>query len=318
MSKLACLFPGQGSQSVGMGKDFFEKSPVARATFEEIDAAAGRSLSELCFNGPEDELKRTINTQPTILAVSLAAWRAYEQAGGQQPDFVAGHSLGEFSALVAAGALSVEAAVKLVDKRARLMEQCPKGAMSAVIGMAGDDLEAICKEVGADQRAAGAPDTVIVANFNTHEQLVISGSPEAVHLVRDKAKAKGARVIPLPVGGAFHSPLMSEAAKEFEAELTKWTLSDAKFPIVQNVDAKAAEKADILQYKLSRQMPSAVRWTATIDYMVTQGVDTFVEIGPGKALAGMVRKIAPTAQVFNISDTATLKDTLQQMSALAK
>jgi [acyl-carrier-protein] S-malonyltransferase len=317
MSKIACLFPGQGSQSVGMGKDFYDGSDLARSTFEEIDRLAGRSLSALCFNGPEDELKRTINTQPTILAVSLAAWRCYEQAGGPQPAFVAGHSLGEFSALVAAGALSIEGAVKLVDKRARLMEECPAGAMSAVIGMAPADLEKICREASEQQRANAQPDVVIVANFNTNEQLVISGSPEAVKLAGEKAKAAGVKVIPLPVGGAFHSPLMATAAVEFEEELKRWQLNDARFPVVQNVDAQPATSAAELKAKLSRQMPSAVRWTATIEYMLEQGIRQFVEIGPGKALSGMVKKINRQAQVFNVSDRQSLEETLKALRSAA-
>lgn len=317
MSKIACLFPGQGSQSVGMGKDFHDQNPVARAAFEEIDRLAGRSLSSLCFGGPEEELKRTINTQPTILAVSLAAWRCYESAGGPKPAFAAGHSLGEISALTAAGSLSVEGAVRLVDGRARLMEECPKGAMSAVIGMAEADLEEICRTTSQEQKSKQAPDVVIIANFNTAEQLVISGNPEAVKLAGDKAKEKGAKVIPLAVGGAFHSPLMAAAAKQFEDELKRWELKEARFPIVQNVDGLPSRKGDELKDKLARQMPSAVRWTATIKYMLAQGVDTFIEIGPGRALAGIVKKIERQSRVYNVADCASLKETLDALGAKA-
>jgi [acyl-carrier-protein] S-malonyltransferase len=317
MSKIACLFPGQGAQSVGMGKDLFDKHELARKTFEQIDGIAGRSLSKLCFEGPDEELKRTINTQPTILAVSLAAWQCYKAAGGPNPSFVAGHSLGEFSALVAAEALSLEAAVRLVDKRARLMEECPKGAMTAVIGMAPADLEALCKQTSEEQKSKGEPDVVIVANFNTNEQLVISGSPEAVTAAGAKAKEKGAKVIPLPVGGAFHSPLMAEAAREFEGELKNWKLSDAKFAVVQNVDAQPATASGDLQSKLARQMPSAVKWANSVEYMLSQGVDKFIEIGPGKALAGMVKKIDRKASVFNIYDAETLEKTLAELKATA-
>jgi [acyl-carrier-protein] S-malonyltransferase len=312
MSKIACIFPGQGSQSVGMGKDLFDNQAVARSTFEEIDAVAGRSLSQLCFNGPEAELKRTVNTQPTILAVSLAAWRCYEAAGGPKPAFVAGHSLGEITALTAAGALSIEGAVRLVDKRSRLMEECPKGAMTAVMGLSAEVLEQICRETAGEQQAKGEPATVLVANFNTREQLVISGSPQAVQAVQEKVKAARGKAIPLPVGGAFHSPLMAQAAREFETELQQWTLKDARFPIIQNVDAQPADQADALKSKLSRQMPSAVRWAATIEYMLGQGVDTFIEIGPGKALTGMVKKLDKDgrARLFNIFDQQSLTDTL--------
>ncbi|MCC6981344.1 MAG: ACP S-malonyltransferase [Candidatus Melainabacteria bacterium] len=314
MSKLACIFPGQGSQTVGMGKDLAEKFPEAKKLFAEIDEIAGRSLSRLCFEGPDTELKRTVNTQPTILAVSMVAWRCYELQGGPKPAYVAGHSLGEFSALYAAGAFDMQAAVKLVDKRSQLMEACPKGAMSAVIGMAADKLEAICKEVS---DTLGAPKVVIVANFNTKEQLVVSGDPEAVAEAGARAKAGGAKVIPLPVGGAFHSPLMKSAADEFEALVKTIDVKDAVFPVVQNVDAKPETKGDALKEKLSRQMPSSVRWCETIEYMISQGVDTFVEIGPGKALSGMVKKIDRAANVFNISDAQTLDETLAALKQTA-
>ena len=307
MSKLACIFPGQGSQAVGMGKDLTEKFAEAKSMFAEIDAIAGRSLSQLCFEGPDTELKRTVNTQPTILAMSMVAWRCYELQGGPKPSFVAGHSLGEFSALYAASAFNLEAAVKLVNKRSQLMEVCPKGAMSAVIGMAAERLEQITRDVS---QALGQPKVVIVANFNTKEQLVISGDPEAVAEAGAKAKTEGAKVIPLPVGGAFHSPLMKAAADEFESLVKTIDIHDAAFSVVQNVDAKPETKGAALKVKLSRQMPSSVRWCETIEYMLSQGVDTFVEIGPGKALSGMVKKIDRQAKVFNVSDAQTLEETL--------
>ncbi len=314
MSKLACIFPGQGSQAVGMGKDLAEKFPDAKKLFGDIDEIAGRSLSQLCFDGPEDQLKRTVNTQPTILAVSMVAWHCYEQQGGPKPAFVAGHSLGEFSALFAAKAFDLKAAVKLVDKRSQLMEACPKGAMSAVIGMAADRLEVITRDVSA---TLGAPKVVIVANFNTKEQLVISGDPDAVQEAGARAKAGGAKVIPLPVGGAFHSPLMKSAADEFEALVKTIDIRDAAFPVVQNVDAKPETRGDALKEKLSRQMPSSVRWCETVEFMISQGVNTFVEIGPGKALSGMVKKIDRSANVFNIADAQTLAETLAALRQTA-
>lgn len=316
MGKLACLFPGQGSQAVGMGQDLFSNFPEAKATFEEIDKVAGRSLSKLCFEGPDTELKRTINTQPTILAMSLAAWRSYEALGGPKPDFVAGHSLGELTALVAAGVLKMDDAVRLVEKRARLMEECPRGAMSAVLGVSGEDLELCTVETQKELKAGGASDNeacVVVANFNTREQLVISGNPDAVAKAGEKAKSRGGKVIPLPVGGAFHSPLMVAAAEEFINEIARAEFSPAQCYVVQNYDAQPSKDPVAMKDKLSKQIPSAVRWCATVEYMISQGVDTFVEIGPGKVLAGTVKKIDKSAKNFNIYDVETLKATVDSL-----
>lgn len=316
MGKLVCLFPGQGSQSVGMGQDLFNNFPDAKATFEEIDQIAGRSLSKLCFEGPEADLKRTINTQPTILAMSLAAWRSYEALGGPKPDFVAGHSLGELTALVAAGVLKMDDAVRLVEKRARLMEECPRGAMSAVLGVSASDLEACTVETQNEIKAAGASENdacVVVANFNTREQLVISGNPDAVAKAGEKAKSRGGKVIPLPVGGAFHSPLMVAAAEEFTKELSSAQFAAAQCLVVQNYDALPSKDAEAMKQKLSKQIPSAVRWCATIEYMLSQGVDTFVEIGPGKVLTGTVKKIDKSAKGFNIYDGETLRATVESL-----
>jgi [acyl-carrier-protein] S-malonyltransferase len=313
MSKIAFLFPGQGAQSVGMGKDLFENDAAARAVFEEIDSIAGRSLSRLCFEGPEEELKRTINTQPTILAVSLAALKLVESKGAPKPAYVAGHSLGEFPALVCCGALPVESVVPLVVKRAQLMEECPPGAMSAILGIPADNLTEICRQVSAEMSGNGF--VVVVANFNTNDQLVISGSPEAVAEAGVRAKAAGGKVIPLPVGGAFHSPLMSSAADVFVEELDKYNFSDAKLPVVQNFDAKPSAIGSEIKRKLSQQMPNSVRWAETIQFMLSAGVTTFVEIGPGKALSGMVKKIDRSAKTININDGATLEAALQELSA---
>lgn len=318
MKKIAILFPGQGSQSVGMGKDLYENNEVASLTMDSIDRLSGRSLSKLCFEGPEEELKRTINTQPTILAVSLAAYKAYEAASAPEPAYLAGHSLGEFTALAAAGVLGLEPVLKLVERRAQLMEDCPNGAMSAVIGAKAENLVRICQdaeaEIGSEFKEKAC---VIVANFNTHEQLVISGSPEAVQIAGAKAKSEGAKVIPLPVGGAFHSPLMENAATEFAKLLNSLEFGQAKYPVVQNLDAKPASAAQELRDKLSRQMPSAVRWCETIEFMLSQGVDTFVEIGPGKALSGMVKKINRSVQTFNIFDSASLNETCTALKEAA-
>jgi [acyl-carrier-protein] S-malonyltransferase len=316
VGKIACLFPGQGSQSVGMGLDLSNQFEEARVLFQKVDEVSGRSLSKLCFEGPEDELKRTFNTQPTILSASLAALRCYQSLGGPKPDYVAGHSLGEFTALVAADVLTVDEAVKLVEKRAQLMEECPKGAMSAVLGVAVDVLEKCCADAHADLKQEGAKDTeavVIVANFNTRDQLVISGNPQAVAKAGEKAKAAGGKVIPLPVGGAFHSPLMAAAAIEFGSEINKVQFKNASCEVVQNFDARPTRDAHAIKEKLSRQMESAVRWCPTIEYMLSQGVDTFIEIGPGKVLVGTVKKIERSAKMFNVSDSANLQATIEEL-----
>ena len=316
MGKLACIFPGQGSQSVGMGLDLYNAIPEAKRAFEDIDRFAGTKLSELCFQGPESELKKTVNTQPTILAASLAAWACYKAMGGPTPDFVAGHSLGEITALVAANALSVQEATVLVQERALLMEQCPAGAMSAVLGVPADKLEECCAQA-TDELGANSTDdisqVVIVANFNTRDQLVISGNPEAVIRAGELAKAAGGKVIPLPVGGAFHSPLMSKAAQKFVVTLDQMGLEDPTCPVVQNFDGKPTTKGDELRRKLSRQMDSAVRWCASVEYMISQGVDTFVEIGPGKVLVGTIKKIDRSMTLYNVSDAQTLQSTVDAL-----
>ncbi|MFA6212527.1 MAG: ACP S-malonyltransferase [Candidatus Obscuribacterales bacterium] len=312
MAKLACVFPGQGSQSVGMGLDLFNNFAEAKDTYSQIDKTAGRALSTLCFEGPEAELKRTINTQPTILATALAAWACYEKLGGPRPDFVAGHSLGEITALVVAKVLSQDDAVKLVDKRSTLMENCPKGAMTAVLGMAPDALESLCLD------ASKAEEVVVVANFNTKDQLVISGNPEAVARAGALVKERSGKAIPLPVGGAFHSPLMSGAAKEFSQALENCQFADATCGVVQNFDAQVSQQASELKAKLAKQMESPVRWTATIEYLVAQGVDTIVEIGPGKVLAGLIKKIDRSVTVYNVSDSESLKATIAALQAVAQ
>jgi len=327
MGKLAFVFPGQGSQSVGMGLDLANNFAEAREAFEKIDRVAdyrtGKNvLSTLCFEGPEEELKRTINTQPTIMAVSLAAHAALAAAlKGKMPapDFVAGHSLGEITALCVASVLDVADAVKLVEKRASLMESCPKGAMAAVLKMKADGLEALCNEVQDTLKAEGAQGTdscVLIANYNTPEQLVISGNPNAITRACALVKERGGKAIPLPVGGAFHSPLMSGAAAEFSQVLESVSFAHAKIEVVQNFDAQAAKQAEVLKSKLAKQMESPVRWTATVEYMSAAGVDTIVEIGPGKVLAGLVKKINENIRVYNVFDSESLKAAADAMSSV--
>jgi [acyl-carrier-protein] S-malonyltransferase len=334
LTKLACLFPGQGSQAVGMGFDLSQNFIDAGELFTQIDQIAGRSLSQLCFSASADELKRTINTQPAILAASIVAWECYRKAGGPEPDFVAGHSLGEFSALYAARALSLESVIRLVMERSKLMDAAKMGAMSAIIGLSGIRLKQLCEEVSLALNEPGSANesgdglaknvkstasvpensAVVVANFNTQEQTVISGTPEAVAQAGAKAKLEGAKVLPLPVGGAFHSPLMKEAADQFTHSIDQYLFAKARYPIVQNYSAQPTNEAGALRTNLKRQMNNSVRWAETIEYMLVQGVTHFVEIGPGKVLSGMVKRFKKEANVFNVEDAVSLKQTLEQLA----
>lgn len=316
MGKLACVFPGQGSQSVGMGLDLYNSYLEGKRAFEEIDEIACAELSKLCFAGPESELKKTINTQPTILAASLAALACYQAQGGPNPDFVAGHSLGEITALVASKALRIEEAIVLVQERALLMEECPAGAMSAVLGLSATTLQECCQKASGELKSAGATEieaVVIVANFNTRDQLVISGNPAAVSKASELARASGGKVISLPVGGAFHSPLMRRAAEQFTITLAQMAIDDPVCPVVQNFDGKPSTTGGELRRKLSKQMDNAVCWCDSVEYMIAQGVDTFVEIGPGKVLVGTVKKIDKTMKLFNVSDAQNLKSTIESL-----
>jgi [acyl-carrier-protein] S-malonyltransferase len=288
-----------------MGRDFSDKSESARALFKQIDEIAGRSLSQLCFEGSAEELKRTVNTQPTILAASLAGWTFLQDKLALVPSYVAGHSLGEFTALYAAGVLSLESVVKLVEKRAQLMEECPAGAMSAVLGSNIERLQELCATITKQHEAS--QDLVVVANFNTREQIVVSGTAKAVSALGEELKREGVKVIPLPVGGAFHSPLMQSASDAFEQLIETCEFKDAKFPIVQNFTAQPATASGAIKQSLKKQMRNSVRWCESIEYMTGQGINRFIEIGPGKALTGMVKRIDKSAQLFNVENEQGLE-----------
>jgi [acyl-carrier-protein] S-malonyltransferase len=298
-----------------MGRDFFDKSESARALFKQIDDIAGRPLSKLCFDGSAEELKRTINTQPAILAASLAGWTFLQDKSALVPSFVAGHSLGEFTALYAAGVLSLESVVKLVEKRAQLMEECPPGAMSAVLGASFDHLQELCQAVTKQHEATH--DLVVVANFNTREQIVVSGTPEAVTALGEELKREGVKVIALPVGGAFHSPLMQTASDAFDQLIDTCEFKDAQFPIVQNFTAQAATAGGAIKQSLKKQMRNSVRWCESIEYISSQGTNQFIEIGPGKALTGMVKRIDKSAQLFNVENEQGFSLLLSSGKALA-
>jgi [acyl-carrier-protein] S-malonyltransferase len=312
MSKIAFVFPGQGSQFVGMGRDFYENEPAAKAIFDAADQALGFSLSALCFEGPEDQLRLTENTQPAILTTSIAVLRVLQEKVSITPDFTAGHSLGEYSALVAAGAISFEDGVRTVRARGQYMEQAVpagKGAMSAIMGMERDVLTQICDEV----TGKGYP--VQLANMNCPGQIVISGSAEGVQQAGEEAKNQGARrVIPLNVSGPFHSMLMEPAAVKLADTLKQCELKDASVDVVANVSARSVRSKEEIEQSLIEQVSSPVLWEDSVRYMLEQGVETFVEIGPGNVLSGLVKKVNRRVKTLSIQDMESLEKAIQELA----
>ncbi len=297
--KLALLFPGQGSQFVGMGKGLCEASPPARAVFEEADAVLECALSRLCFEGPEEELKKTANTQPAILTHSIAAWRDLQARFPERLEgaaFAAGHSLGEYSAEVAAGALSFADAVRLVRRRGLFMQEAVRagaGAMAAIVGLPPEEVEAACKE-------AAQGEVVSPANFNSPEQTVIAGHAAAVTRASAACTARGARrAIPLPVSAPFHCSLMAPARERLRPLLEETRFADAAIPVVTNVDARLESRGGRLRDALLRQVDAPVRWVESVRLLVRQGVDRALEIGPGSVLSGLVRRIDKALKVEN-------------------
>jgi [acyl-carrier-protein] S-malonyltransferase len=310
-ARIAFVFPGQGSQYVGMGRQLYDTSPAARAIFERADAALGFPLSELCFNGPQDELDDTINAQPAILTVSIACLETLKQnvRGIDRvlaPVLVAGHSLGEFTALVAAGVLEFEAALLLVRERGRLMKETGEerpGGMAAVIGLDERVLEQIVQQ-------AGSEGIVTLANNNSPGQTVLSGDVAALQRAMELAKAQGAKLVQrLAVSIASHSPLMQGASQRFSDVVGQLTLRPPEVPLLSNVTAQALTSVEELRHELSAQLVLPVQWTRSVQTAVAHGVDTFVELGPRQVLSGLIRRISRNVQSISLNDEALAKMT---------
>lgn len=306
MAKLAFVFPGQGAQTVGMGKAMADLYPEARTVFEEADEALGFALSDIVFNGPEERLRLTYYTQPAILTTSVALYRVFEKEGFI-PAYTAGHSLGEYSALVAAGAMEFADAVRVVHARGKLMDEAVpagQGAMSAVIGGDRAAIRTVC------ERVSETTGVVELANINCPGQVVISGQAEAVAKAGERLSEKGMRIIPLVVSGPFHCSLMQPAAEKLVNVLNGVTVRDAKIPVVANVSAKPVLSADEIRGALYEQVASPVLWEDSVKFMLEQGVEAFVEIGPGQVLSGLIRKVNRRVQTLSIQDPDTYVKTV--------
>lgn len=303
MGKAAYLFPGQGSQTVGMGKDLYESSPAAKAVFDAADEALGFPLTNLIFEGPAEELTQTINAQPALLTMSIAVLRAMEEKLGDampEASFMAGHSLGEYTALCAAGVFDFETAVKLARERGRLMQEAGsvvQGSMAAVIGLPNETVAAVCEENG-----------IWPANYNCPGQVAISGEKDKVKAARKQMKAAGAKlVLPLQVSGAFHTPLMQPAAEGLKAALDEVEPLDPKTAVIGNTRAQQITAGSEVKEELITQLTSCVQWTDSVQAMAEQGVDTFIEIGAGTVLTGLVRRICPEAIRINVGSVQEIE-----------
>lgn len=310
-AKSVFLFPGQGSQSPGMGKDLSEKFPAARQVFEEADDALGFAISRLCFEGPAEDLQLTENTQPAILAVSVAAFRSLQSAGAPAPAFVAGHSLGEYSALVAAGVLELSDALRTVRARGRYMQQAVPvgtGAMAAAMGGELSDIQKVCAEASGNEVCS-------VANINSPGQVVIAGDTAAVDRAIELLKDVARRVVKLNVSAPFHCALMRPAQDRLASDLERLKFNAPAIPVVTNVDARVTTAPEELRDALLRQVSAPVRWLESMQLLMQNGVDTAVEIGPGRVLSGLMRQTSRDIKCLNVEDAASLEATSAALAA---
>ncbi len=310
MTKIAYIFPGQGSQTVGMGKDLYDNFPAARRIFEEADDALGFKLSEMCFAGMAEDLALTANTQPAILTVSIAAFRAMENEGFPAPNYVAGHSLGEYSALVAANAISFSDAVITVRKRGTYMQEAVAvgtGAMAAILGLDLKTIEDACREAADGQVCSPA-------NINSPSQVVIAGNAEAIDRAIELLKERGAkRAIKLNVSAPFHCELMLPAQRRLATDLREINFSDLSVPIVENVSARENMDGEKVGEALIEQVSKPVRWAQSIENLIGNGLETFVEVGAGKILSGLVKQINRDVRCLNVEDSDSLRNTLETL-----
>jgi len=300
--KKALLFPGQGSQHPGMGKELWERYESARAVYRRADSVLGTNLTELSFEGPREELTRTINAQPAIYVHSMACWSVLRESG-IEADYVAGHSLGEYTAVAAAGGFSFEEGLKLVRRRGELMQQAGDknpGTMAAIMDLEPEVLERVCSETRG---------VVQIANYNSPNQFVISGEPDAVRRALERAKSEGARrAVMLDVSGAFHSPLMADAANGLAEALERTQMEDLSVPVVSNYTARPEREARVVKENLSKQLLGSVRWSASMQWLIEDGVKLFMEIGPGSVLRSLLRRIDRSAEAMSVSSPGDIEE----------